>query len=225
MFDGVWNWCQGTKVQQKSKRFKLLSEFLHEKYIENPISFNHKSFRVQKIPAGRKFVRNFAPQHENCFAVSSPRHFFGLLVDECKGCFNLHQNGSVWYELPSICYQAGHCLFITVVCLEREVQHFAKKTRLLVKGRKINLPQQLQPELSRGDRNVKSHAEMIQHQLFLNRHNCSQILHCKGWSSHTFAFQCSCKKLHTVHTWLAKQQTKHQKLYLIWILRSLFWME
>lgn len=75
-----------------------------------------------------------------------------------------------------------------------------KKTRLLVKGRKINLPQQLQPELSRGDRNVKSHAEMIQHQLFLNRHNCSQILHCKGWSSHTFAFQCSCKKLHTVHT-------------------------
>ena len=29
-------------------------------------------------------------------------------------------------------------------------------SRLLVKGRKINLPQQLQPELSRGDRNVKS---------------------------------------------------------------------
>ena len=39
MVDGVWNWCQGTKVQQKSKRFKLLSEFLHEQYIENPNFF------------------------------------------------------------------------------------------------------------------------------------------------------------------------------------------
>ena len=51
---------------------------------------------------------------------------------------------------------------------------------LLVKGREINLRQQSQPDLSCGDCNVKSDAKMVQHQLFLNHNNFSQILYCSG---------------------------------------------
>lgn len=122
-------WCFmeceiGVRVQRCNKNPRDSSCFLNF-YMKNTLKIIFllitSLLEYKKSRQAESLWRILHHDMKNCFAVSSPRHFFGLLVDERKGCFNLHQNGSVWYELPSICYQAGHCLFITVVCLEREV--------------------------------------------------------------------------------------------------------